>query len=502
MIKKILIANRSEIACRIIKTCRSLGIETVAVYSDADKDALHKRLADESYYIGGSEAVKSYLNIEKIIQAAKEANCNAIHPGYGFLSENHNFNRKVRENDLIFIGPSPEPMELLGTKTEARKLMQAHGIPVVPGALIHGENIEKIIEIAYEIGYPVLIKAAAGGGGKGMRVVKDASELISSLEAAQRESLASFGSDEVFIEKYIENPRHIEFQVAADSYGNVVHLFERECSIQRRHQKIIEETPSTALNSEIRAKMGEVAQKVCVVSGYDNIGTVEFLFDDFGNFYFLEVNTRIQVEHPITEETTGIDLVKLQIDIANGLELPFRQDELSQRGHAIECRIYAEDGDNNFLPSTGKILNFIEPKGLGIRYDSGVDYKSEIPVFYDPIMAKLIVWGENRESVRKKMIRALKENVILGVKTSINFMIACLESEDFIKGKTYTSFIDKNFEILKNYREDSLIFPALAIAHNHIMMTKESNGYEDEYYSKSSIWQEIGSWEICSSIEV
>lgn len=499
MINKILIANRSEIACRIIKTCRVLGIETVAVYSDADKNALHKKLADEAYYIGESEAVKSYLNMEKIIEAALATNCDAVHPGYGFLSENHVFNRKVRQNGIIFIGPSPEPMELLGSKTEARKLMEANGIPVVPGALIHGEDTDKVIEIANQIGYPVLIKAAAGGGGKGMRVVKNISELISSIEAAQRESLAAFGSDEVFIEKYIENPRHIEFQVAADSHGNVIHLFERECSIQRRHQKIIEESPSAALNPEIRAKMGEIAKKVCTISGYDNIGTVEFLFDDSGKFYFLEVNARIQVEHPITEEISGIDLVKLQIDIANGLELPFRQEELYQKGHAIECRIYAEDGDNNFLPSTGKILEFFQPDGIGIRYDSGVDYQSEIPVFYDPIMAKLIVWGDNRETARKKMIRALKDNVILGVKTSINFMIACLESDDFIKGKTYTSFIDKNFESLKNHREDTLLLPALAAAYNRMLSDINYKKGENEIYSQSNIWQEIGSWEICSS---
>lgn len=502
MIKKILIANRSEIACRIIKTCRALGIETVAVYSDADTNALHKQLADEAYYIGESEAVKSYLNMEKIIKAALETNCDAIHPGYGFLSENHVFNRKVRQYGLIFIGPSPEPMELLGSKTEARKLMEANGIPVVPGALIHGEDTEKVIEIATQIGYPVLIKAAAGGGGKGMRVVNGVSDLINSIEAAQRESLAAFGSDEVFIEKYIENPRHIEFQVAADSHGNVIHLFERECSIQRRHQKIIEETPSTALNPEIRAKMGEIAKKVCTISGYDNIGTVEFLFDDTGNFYFLEVNARIQVEHPITEETTDIDLVKLQIDIADGLELPFRQEDLSQKGHAIECRIYAEDGENNFLPSIGKILEFVQPYGTGNRYDSGVDYQSEITVFYDPIMAKLIVWGDNREVARKKMIRALKDNVILGVKTSINFMIACLESDDFIKGKTYTSFIDNNIESLKNYREETLLFPALAVAHSKMLSDINDTKEENELFIKSNIWQEIGSWEICSSYKV
>jgi len=502
MISKILIANRSEIACRIIKTCKSLGIHTVAVYSDADRNSLHKRLADESYHIGESEATKSYLNMDKIIQAAKDTNCDAIHPGYGFLSENHIFNRKVRSNGLIFIGPSPKPMELLGSKTGARKLMEENGIPVAPGALIHGSEIEQVKEIAEKIGYPVLIKAAAGGGGKGMRIVNNESELNSSLEAAQRESLAAFGSDEIFLEKYIVKPRHIEFQVAADSYGNVVHLFERECSIQRRHQKIIEETPSTALTQDIRSKMGEIATKVCKVSGYDNIGTVEFLFDDSGNFYFLEVNARIQVEHPITEETTGIDLVKLQIDIANGHPLPFKQDEITRRGHAIECRIYAEDGDNNFLPSTGKLLDFVEPQGTGVRYDSGIDYKSEIPVFYDPIMAKLIVWSHDRETARKTIIKALKENVILGVKTSINFMIACLESDDFKEGKTYTNFINEHFDEFKNYREDTLLIPALAVAHSQILAESETLEYDNQYYNKSNIWLEIGSWEICSKNEV
>lgn len=499
MIKKVLIANRSEIACRIIRSCKAMGIETVAIYSDADANALHVKSADFAVHIGESEAKKSYLDMDKVIRAALESGCDAIHPGYGFLSENHEFNRKVRQNGLIFIGPSAESMELMGSKTSSRTLMIEHGIPVVPGTFIDDIDENKIAELAEAIGYPILIKAAAGGGGKGMRVVRASNELISAIESARRESMSAFGSDEVFIEKYVENPRHIEFQIAADQHGNIVHLFERECSIQRRHQKIIEETPSTALTNDLRQKMGEVANKVCQIANYNNLGTVEFLFDNSGNFYFLEVNARIQVEHPITEETTGIDLVKLQIDIANDLPLPFEQKDLNQSGHAIECRIYAEDGDNDFLPSSGKILMFKSPEGEGVRYDSGIETCSDVTIYYDPILAKLIVHADDREAARLKMIEALKSNVILGVKTSINFMIACLESEEFKSGNTFTSFIAANYEKLKNYRQDELLNLALATANQFLNDAESEKIVRD--YSKSNPWLEMGTWEICSNYD-
>lgn len=476
-----------------------MGIETVAIYSDADANALHVKSADFAVHIGESEAKKSYLDMDKVIRAALESGCDAIHPGYGFLSENHEFNRKVRQNGLIFIGPSAESMELMGSKTSSRTLMIEHGIPVVPGTFIDDIDENKIAELAEAIGYPILIKAAAGGGGKGMRVVRASNELISAIESARRESMSAFGSDEVFIEKYVENPRHIEFQIAADQHGNIVHLFERECSIQRRHQKIIEETPSTALTNDLRQKMGEVAKKVCQIANYNNLGTVEFLFDNSGNFYFLEVNARIQVEHPITEETTGIDLVKLQIDIANDLPLPFEQKDLNQSGHAIECRIYAEDGDNDFLPSSGKILMFKSPEGEGVRYDSGIETCSDVTIYYDPILAKLIVHADDREAARLKMIEALKSNVILGVKTSINFMIACLESEEFKSGNTFTSFIAANYEKLKNYRQDELLNLALATANQFLNDAESEKIVRD--YSKSNPWLEMGTWEICSNYD-
>ena len=363
MISKILIANRSEIACRIIRTCKELGIKTVAVYSEVDEKSLHVQLADEAVFIGAPPANKSYLNQDLIIKTALSSGCDAIHPGYGFLSENPDFNRKVREAGLIFIGPSPESMNLLGSKVASRQTMLQAGIPVIPGMKGSSKEFSDFEEIAKEMDYPVLIKASAGGGGKGMRVVREPSKLKESVEAAMRESLSAFGSDEVYLEKYIEEPRHVEFQVAADQYGNAIHIFERECSIQRRHQKIIEETPSPVMDPDLRKKMGDTAVKVIKAANYDNVGTVEFLVDKDKNFYFLEVNARIQVEHPITEMVTGLDLVKLQINISNGEELPFNQEQLSQRGHAIECRIYAEDSDNQFMPSSGKILFLKEPAG-------------------------------------------------------------------------------------------------------------------------------------------
>lgn len=500
MIKKVLIANRSEIACRIIKACKEMDIRTVAVYSDADKNALHVRLADESVYIGSSPAKESYLDHNKIIEAALSSGADAIHPGYGFLSENFEFNKKVRAVGLTFIGPDPEPMKLLASKIESRLTMMEANVPVIPGMKGASKDIDEYIKLANSMGYPVLIKASAGGGGKGMRVVYSPEQVQDAVESSMRESQSAFGSDEVFLEKYIEEPRHIEFQVAADKYGNAVHLFERECSIQRRHQKIIEETPSVALNQELRERMGAAAVKAIKAVNYDSVATVEFLLDKNGDFYFLEVNTRIQVEHPITEMTTGIDLVKLQISIANGDTLPFVQSDLSQRGHAIECRIYAEDADNNFMPSAGKILFLNEPKGNGIRIDSGIYQGVEVPVFYDPIMAKIIISGQTREEAHRRMILALKDYVIFGVKTSIGFMLDILESEEFVSGKTFTNFIDTNIAKLNDKKELPEAFILIA-AEDKLNSSKSGvavNSSANNISSNSlqSPWLSIGHWEI------
>jgi acetyl-CoA carboxylase, biotin carboxylase subunit len=493
-IKKVLIANRSEIACRIIRACREMDIQTVAIYSEVDEKALHVQLADEAVLIGPAPASESYLKMEVVISAAKETGCDAIHPGYGFLAENPEFNRKVREAGLIFIGPKPEPMELLGSKVKSRKLMLESDVPVVPGMKGSSTKIEDFIETAEEMGFPVLIKASAGGGGKGMRVVNEQSELQAGVESAMRESLSAFGSDEVFLEKYIEQPRHIEFQIAADQHGNYIHVFERECSIQRRHQKIIEESPSTFVDDELRQQMGETAIKVVQAANYDSVGTVEFLVDKDKNYYFLEVNTRIQVEHPVTEMVAGIDLIKLQIRIAEGEKLGIEQGDLSQRGHAIECRIYAEDGENNFMPSSGKILYVKEPVGSGIRYDTGIAKGSEISVFYDPVMAKLIVWGENREDARKKMIIALKENIVLGVKTSVRFMIDCLEHEEFISGQTYTDFIANHMpdRIEANENVINAALSVAAIADSKLKPVQAGGTVQKD----TNPWLTVGKWEI------
>lgn len=499
MIKKVLIANRSEIACRIIRACKELGIATVSVYSEADKAALHTISADEAVCIGPPPAAESYLKHEAIISAAKKSGCDAIHPGYGFLAENPVFNRKVRDAGLVFIGPEPGPMELLGSKVASRQLMLKTDVPVIPGMKSSSLEIEDFRRAAEDMGYPVLIKASAGGGGKGMRVVRKPEDLAHSVESAMRESLSAFGSNEVFLEKYIEAPRHVEFQVAADKHGNAVYLFERECSIQRRHQKIIEEAPSPVMDPVLQEKMGRAAVKAIKAADYDNVGTVEFLVDKNKNFYFLEVNTRIQVEHPITEATTGIDLVKLQISIANGEKLPFRQEELRQHGHAIECRIYAEDGENNFMPSSGRILFMKEPLGPGIRYDSGIYDGSEIPVFYDPVMAKLIAWGNDREEARKRMILALKDNVILGVKTSVNFMLDILQHNDFIDGRTYTDFIEKNMSDYTPPDDEVLDAALLAITMFYSNNKKHSNGFSVGRESAPTPWNSTGKWEICSN---
>lgn len=449
MIKKILVANRGEIAVRVMRSCREMGISSVAVYSEADRMAAHVRYADEAYLIGPAQSSLSYLNIDKILEVATKAGVDAIHPGYGFLSENAEFARRVAQAGITFIGPSPEAMLAMGDKLSARKLMIASGVQVVPGTKETLDDPKALIETAKSIGYPLMIKASAGGGGKGMRLVREESELVSSYNMARSEARASFGNDIVYIEKYIESPHHIEFQVLGDTHGNVIHLFERECSVQRRHQKVVEETPSPIMTPELRKKMGEQAVLAAKSVNYVGAGTIEFLVDNNLNFYFLEMNTRLQVEHPITERVTGIDLVKAQIDIANGEVMKFTQDNIRQSGHAVECRIYAEDPDNNFMPSPGVIKHITEPLGLGIRTDGYVYEGYEIPIHYDPMISKLISWGQDRTEAIERIKRALYEYKITGVKTSIPYLERIMDCPDFKNGTYDTHFIEKNEAFLK-----------------------------------------------------
>jgi len=446
MFKKILIANRGEIAIRIMRACKELDIKTVAVYSDADKNSLHVQHADEAIHIGAASPKESYLNADKLIQAAHASKADAIHPGYGFLSENASFAAAVASAQLAFIGPSADSIRAMGDKSESKIAMKKAGVPTVPG--YEGLSSEaEFKKAADEIGYPVLVKASAGGGGKGMRVVHSESELSEALESARREALNSFGDERLLIEKYLADAHHIEFQVFGDQHGHLVHLFERECSVQRRHQKIIEETPSPLLTPALRKEMGEAAVKAAKAVNYYNAGTIEFIVDpDTMQYYFLEMNTRLQVEHPVTELTTGLDLVQWQIRVAAGEHFPYSQAQLTQRGHAIECRVYAEDPANGFLPSTGKLLQYIEPKGPGIRVDSGFTAGNEVTHFYDPLLAKLIVHGEFRELSIQKMQSALREFIVHGVVTNIDFMQSVLTHEDFSDGKVTTRWVEKTLD--------------------------------------------------------
>ncbi len=446
-IQKVLIANRGEIAVRIMRSCREMGIRAAAVYSEVDRLSAHVLAADEAYPIGPAVAAQSYLNMEAILEAAKKSGADAIHPGYGFFAENADFAQRVQDSGLIFIGPSPQTIRLMGSKTAARKAMMEAGVPVVPGAreaVASAEEAQKVIEQLG--GFPVLIKAAAGGGGKGMRLVREAKELSRALEAAKGEALKAFGDATVYVEKFIESPKHIEMQIFADRRGNAVHLWERDCSIQRRHQKVIEECPSAILTPEKRAEMGQVAVQAAKACRYSNAGTVEFLYDRQGNFYFLEMNTRLQVEHPVTEMVLGMDLVKLQIRVAEGHPLPFRQEDLRPRGHAIECRINAEDVFNNFVPSTGKITYLKLPEGPGVRVDSGVGLHSEISRFYDPIAAKVIAWAETRPEAIARMKRALGELRLEGIKTTAPFCLRVLDHPEFQKGNFNINFVEQYWQ--------------------------------------------------------
>jgi acetyl-CoA carboxylase biotin carboxylase subunit len=443
MFKKILIANRGEIAMRVIRACREMGISPVVVYSDIDRASLHVLKSDEAYHIGPSPAAESYLRMDKILDVAKRSGAEAIHPGYGFLSENAKFAQACADAGVKFIGPTPQSMEMMGSKTRARQEMEKAGVPFVPGTSRGLASPEEGEEVAERVGYPVMLKAAAGGGGKGMRLVHTRQDLRSALESAQSEAQRSFGDSEVYIEKAIVNPRHIEMQILADEHGNAVWLGERECSIQRRHQKVLEEAPSPIVDAAMRRRMGEVAVRVAQAANYTNAGTVEFLVDREKNFYFLEMNTRLQVEHPVTELTTGLDLVHLQIHIANGEKLPFAQSDLTIRGHAIECRIYAEDPDNNYFPSPGKITVLLSPSGPGIRRDSGMYEGWNVPMDYDPLLAKLVGFGTDRHQAIMRLERALYEYFVAGIKTNISLFRRILRDPDFQAGRLDTGYLDR-----------------------------------------------------------
>ena len=498
-IKKILIANRGEIAVRIIRACRELNIPTVAVYSDPDALSLAVALADEAVELGPAPPLESYLNMERLIAAAKATGCDAVHPGYGFLAENAQFARLCRENALIFIGPSPEVIGKVGDKLIARRMMEAAEIPIIPGLELASKKEADLSAAARQIGFPLMVKASAGGGGKGMRIVRKAEELSAAVAAGSREARKAFGDETVYLEKFIENPRHIEFQVLADQQENIIHLFERECSIQRRHQKIIEETPSPFLNEDLRRQMGETACRVMEAVGYDNAGTVEFLMDADQNYYFLEVNARIQVEHPVTELVTGVDLVKEQIRIAGGEPLKLSQEQVFQRGHAIECRIYAEDPENSFFPSIGHLLYVEEPVGPGIRCDSGIRTGMEITHHYDPILSKLIAFADSREQAVQKMLAALQDYVILGIKTSLPFLRAVIDHPQFQTGDIDTHFIARNFsdwreEFPESDRQTALVAAALLGE-----MPEKPRAVSGAASRIPSPWQSLGKWQGISS---
>ncbi len=489
LFKKILIANRGEIAVRLIRACHELGITAVAVYSEPDRAALHVLKADEAYAIGPAPAAESYLNIDRILETAKRRGADAIHPGYGFLSENAAFAKACGDAGIKFIGPSPASIDLMGSKTRARQQMEKAGVLFVPGTSRGLESLAKAREVAAKFGYPIMLKAAAGGGGKGMRLVAAESELASSLDAARSEAQRAFGSDEVYLEKAITDPRHIEMQILADEHGNCVYLGERECSIQRRHQKVLEESPSPAVTPEMRRRMGETAVQAAKAASYSNAGTIEFLADSRSNFYFLEMNTRLQVEHPITELVTALDLVHLQIRIAAGEKLPFTQEDIQLRGHAIECRVYAEDPDNNFFPNPGRISSAIEPSGPGIRLDSGIYPGWNVGTDYDPLLSKLVAYGADRNQAIARIRRAVDEYVVTGVKTNLPLFHRILTDPDFLAAKTDTGYLPRLFRksqpaINEHDREIAVIAAAIYSA-----LRPENGKPAPVQTSESSAWK-------------
>jgi acetyl-CoA carboxylase biotin carboxylase subunit len=485
--KKILIANRGEIALRVMRSAKKMGIKTVAVYSEIDRNARHTRFADEAVILGPSPSSESYLQMEKIIQAARDTNADAIHPGYGFLSENSAFAKMVEENGITFIGPGTHAIEVMGSKLAAKEAVKEYNIPMVPGIEEAITDVELAKKIASEIGFPILIKASAGGGGKGMRVVENKEELPEQMERAISEAISAFGDGSVFIEKYVSSPRHIEIQVLADTHGNFVHLFERECSIQRRHQKVVEEAPSVVLTSKLREAMGDAAIKVAKSCNYIGAGTVEFLLDENNNFYFLEMNTRLQVEHPVSELITGIDLVEQQIKVAKGEKLSFTQNDLSITGHALELRIYAEDPLNNFLPNVGSLETYIRPKGEGIRLDDGYEQGQDIPIYYDPMIAKLITYGKTREEAIGLMLKAINDYQIEGVATTLPFGKFVCEHEAFTSGNFDTHFVKNYFsteQLLANQKEEQEIAAVLATQ----LLLKEKKQLK-AVKNENSIWK-------------
>ncbi|WP_210330293.1 acetyl/propionyl/methylcrotonyl-CoA carboxylase subunit alpha [Aliikangiella sp. G2MR2-5] len=494
-IHKLLIANRGEIACRVIRTAQRMGIECVAVYSDADKDAQHVKLADEAWHIGGSAAKDSYLKVDTIINIAKKSGANAVHPGYGFLSENADFCRKCSENNIIFVGPPVSAIEAMGSKSEAKSIMADAGVPLVQGYHGDDQSADLLQQEADKIGYPLLIKATAGGGGKGMRVVESSEQFIESLESCKREAISSFGDDKVLIEKYLTKPRHVEIQVFADSHGNAVHLFERDCSVQRRHQKVIEEAPAPGLSEDTREAMGQVAITAAKAIGYTGAGTVEFLYDEDGSFYFMEMNTRLQVEHPVTEMITGLDLVEWQIVVANGLTLPLSQDQLEINGHAFEARIYAEDPTNDFLPATGKINYMGLPvTNANVRVDSGIVSGDTVSVYYDPMIAKLIVWDSDRNSALARLRGALSDFHVAGLTTNIEFLHQLASNDDFIQADLDTHFLDKHGEELTT-SDPSLSDDIIAAATLYVMIKQSSQNTFDEA-DPYSPWNESSGWRL------
>lgn len=502
LFKKILVANRGEIAVRVMKTAKKLGIATVAIYSEVDKESLHVSFADESYCIGEVELSDTYLNIGKIIDVAKRYGCDAVHPGYGFMAENSQFVNECNKAGIVFIGPNTESMRIMGNKIEARNFVKTLNVPLTEGII---GTVETLISAAKTIAFPLLVKAAAGGGGKGMRIVYSESELAEAIESTSREAKSYFGDETVYIEKFIEEPRHIEIQVLGDNFGNVIHLFERECSIQRRYQKIIEESPSPTLTQEVRLKMGEAAVTIGKAIGYNNAGTIEFLVDKDLNFYFLEMNTRIQVEHPVTEMVTGIDIVEEQLHIAAGNTLRLKQEDVKQNGHSIECRIYAEDPSNNFLPSPGKMFLYKTPTIPDIRIETGIAKGTEIKSFFDPMICKLIVWDSNRDLASKKMVNALHEFVIHGIKTNITYLIALLQNESFIQNTISTKFCDQyTAQIIEGINKEKNDIPAHVplIAYSLYTLNNKDIQERKHYSDEHNIWNIIGYWREVMQIKI
>ncbi|MEW5913282.1 MAG: acetyl-CoA carboxylase biotin carboxylase subunit [Thermodesulfobacteriota bacterium] len=493
MFDKVLIANRGEIALRVLRTCQEMGLATVAVYSEADAGAPHVQEADQAVLLGPAEPAASYLNVAAIIAAAQASGAQAIHPGYGFLAENPALPEACAQAGLVFIGPPAAVIRTLGSKTAARRLMQTAGVPVIPGMLAPCMDAAQLAREAEALGYPVLLKARGGGGGKGMRVVESPAELAEASQTCASEAAKAFGDPALYLEKCLPSPRHVEFQILADGQGHAVHLCERECSIQRRHQKIIEETPCPALTTELRARMGAAAVAAAQAAGYVNAGTVEFLLDAEGKFYFLEVNTRLQVEHPVTEMTTGLDLVRLQLMIAAGQPLPFAQDDISPRGHAIECRIYAEDPGKSFLPSPGLISLWQAPAGPGLRLDSGVREGSAVPMEYDPILAKLVAWAPDREQARQRMLRALRGFAVLGVQTIIPFLVDVLAHPEFAAGRTNTDFIARHLAGWQPSLEQADL-ARLAYAAAELAMPAAAPVAASGPAGWPSPWQSLGAW--------